>query len=75
MWKDYSSSFIKKNRASSVSIMVAALIATFFLSLLCSIFYNIWVYDIEEIVLNEGDWQGRISAELDEADLLFINNM
>lgn len=75
MWKDYSSSFIRKNRASSVSIMVAALIATFFLSLLCSIFYNIWVYDIEEIVLNEGDWQGRISAELDEADLFFINNI
>lgn len=75
MWKDYSSSFIKKNRASSVSIMVAALIATFFLSLLCSVFYNIWVYDIEEIILNEGDWQGRISAELDEADLLFINNI
>ncbi|MBD5522188.1 MAG: ABC transporter permease [Lachnospiraceae bacterium] len=75
MWKDYSSSFFRKNRSSSVSIMVAALIATFFLSLLCSIFYNIWIYDIEEIVLNEGDWQGRISAELDEADLLFINNM
>lgn len=75
MWKDYSSSFIRKNRSSSVSIMVAVLIATFFLSLLCSIFYNIWIYDIEEIVLNEGDWQGRISAELDETDLLFINNM
>lgn len=75
MWKDYSSSFIKKNRSSSVSIMVAALITTFFLSLLCSIFYNIWIYDIEDIVLNEGDWQGRISAELDETDLLFINNM
>lgn len=75
MWKDYSSSFIRKNRSSSVSTMVAALIATFFLSLLCSIFYNIWIYDIEEIVLNEGDWQGRIIAELNETDLLFINNM
>ncbi|MBD5445302.1 MAG: ABC transporter permease [Lachnospiraceae bacterium] len=75
MWKDYSSSFIRKNRSSSVSIMVAALIATFFLSLLCSIFYNIWIYDIEEIVLNEGDWQGRIIAGLDETDILFVNNI
>ena len=75
MWKDYSSSFISKNRASSVSIMVEALIATFFLSLLCTIFYNTWIYDIEEIVLNEGDWQGRIIAELDETDILFVKNI
>ena len=25
--------------------------------------------------MNEGDWQGRINAELDETDLLFINNI
>lgn len=30
MWKDYSASFIKKNRASSVSIMVAAFISALF---------------------------------------------
>ena len=28
MWKDYSIGFIKKNRASSVSVMVAAFIST-----------------------------------------------
>ena len=33
MWKDYSRSFIKNSRASSVSIMVAAFIASLFLSL------------------------------------------
>ena len=30
MWKDYSSGYVKKNRASSISIMVAAFIATLF---------------------------------------------
>lgn len=60
MWKDYSKSYIKNNRASSVSIMAAVLIATMFLSLLCSIAYNFWVYEIEKITIEEGDWQGRI---------------
>lgn len=69
MWKDYSVSFIKRNRASSVSIMVAALISTLFLSFLCSLFYNSWTYEIEQIVLNEGDWQGRISGDIEEKDL------
>lgn len=63
MWKDYSRSYIKNNRASSISIMAAALVATMFLSLLCSIAYNFWAYDVEQIILEEGDWQGRIVCE------------
>ena len=63
MWKDYSKSYIKNNRASSISIMAAALAATMFLSLLCSIAYNFWAYDVEQIILEEGDWQGRIVCE------------
>lgn len=74
MWKDYSAGFIKKNRASSVSIMAAAFISALFLSLLCSLFFNFWSYDVEQIVLEEGDWQGRITGEIDEDDLAMIQN-
>lgn len=74
MWKDYSASFIKQNRASSVSIMVAAFISALFLSLLCSLFFNFWNYDVEQIVLEEGGWQGRITGEIDEEDLAMIQN-
>lgn len=63
MWKDYSKSYIKNNRASSISIMAAAFVATMFLSLLCSIAYDFWAYDVEQIILEEGDWQGRIVCE------------
>ena len=78
MWKDYSRSYIKNNRASSISIMTAALAAAMFLSLLCSIAYNFWAYDVEQIILEEGDWQGRIvcealcSDDLSEDNLLFF---
>ena len=73
MWKDYSRNYIKNNRASSISIMAAALAATMFLSLLCSIAYNFWEYDVEQIILEEGDWQGRIVCEaLDSNDLSMV---
>lgn len=74
MWKDYSLSYIKNNRASSVSIIVAALISTFFLSFICCLFYNSWVYDIEQIIIKEGDWQGRIVEKLEEEDIDIIES-
>lgn len=70
MWKDYSKSYIKNNRASSISIIEAAFVATMFLSLLVSIAYNFWAYEIEKIILEEGGWQGRIICEnFNEDDL------
>lgn len=63
MWEVYSKSYIKNNRASSISILAAAFVAAMFLSLLCSIAYNFWAYDVEQIILEEGDWQGRIVCE------------
>lgn len=74
MWKDYSSGYVKRNRASSVSIMIAAFIATLFLSLLCNLAYNFWLYEIESIVLEEGNWQGRIAGNITEQNLKTIKN-
>lgn len=74
MWKDYSLSYIKNNRASSISIIVAALIASLFLSFLCSLFYNLWVYEVEAVKTEEGDWQGRITGNISGDDLLTIQN-
>ena len=63
MWKDYSKSYIKNNRAAAITVMAAALAASLFLSLLCGIAFNFWIYDVEQIQLDEGDWQGRIVCE------------
>lgn len=74
MWKDYSAGYLKNNKASGVSIIAAAFISTLFLSLLCCLFYNIWQDEIRGIVLEEGDWQGRIRGELDDEALTAIRN-
>ena len=74
MWKDYSWNYIKKNRASSSSIIAAAFISALFLSLLCSLFFNIWKYDVERIQREEGGWHGRLTGEIEEEALAVIQN-
>lgn len=74
MWKDYSESYIKNNRASSMSVMVAAFIASLFLSFLCSLFYNFWQDNIARIIQEEGGWEGRISGKISEEALTKIRN-
>lgn len=74
MWKDYSSSYVKNNRASSVSVIIAAFISALLLSLLCSLFYNLWFYDVQSLKIEEGDWQGRFVGEISKDDLTLIEN-
>lgn len=74
MWKDYSVSYIKNNRASSISIMVAALISALCLSFLCSLFFNLWVSETNGIIQDEGNWQGRITGTLSDADIPVIRS-
>lgn len=74
MWKDYSSGFIKSNKASSLSIMAAALIAALFLSFLCTLFYNFWMDETARIILEDGDWDGRITGEISELQLSTIKS-
>ena len=74
MWKDYSSGYIKNNRSSGMSVMIAAFISALLLSLLLGLFYNAWKYEIERIELEEGGWQSRIVGEFTREDMDFIKN-
>ncbi len=74
MWKDYSSSYIKSNRASSILVIAASLIATLFLSLICTLFFNFWTYETDSIIAAEGNWHGRITASADAMEITKIQN-
>ena len=69
MWKNYSEGYLKHNRKTCISIMTAVFGAMMFLSLICTIAFNLWKYEIERIELEEGGWQGRIISELSENDI------
>ena len=74
MWKDYSSGYIKNNRSSGMSVMIAAFISALLLSLLLGLFYNAWKYEIESIEQEEGGWQSRIVGEFSQEDIESIKN-
>ncbi len=74
MWKEYSLSYIRTNKASSISVIVASLIATLFLSLLCSLFFNFWIYETDGIIAEEGNWHGRMETSVNEMELTAIQN-
>lgn len=74
MWKDYSAGYIKNNRSSGVSVMAAAFLSALLLSLLCSLFYNFWIYETERIERGEGIWQGRLTGEIEAGELADIRN-
>ncbi|MBD5543614.1 MAG: ABC transporter permease [Lachnospiraceae bacterium] len=74
MWKDYSAGYMKNNRACGISIMAASFIAALFLSFLCSLFYNFWLDSIEGTKLENGDWHGRITGEINGDALSEINH-
>ena len=38
------------------------------------LFYNFWNYEIESVVLEEGNWQGRISGAFEEDKVSEIEN-
>ena len=78
MWnfgKDYSLSYIRKNRASSVSVMAAALISALLLSLLLSLLYSMWDYEKVRITSEEGYFHARIAGEIDEEELALLKSL
>lgn len=60
MWKNYLSDCHKNNRLSGLSVRIAAFISALLLSVLCSMFYNLWKYENERIALEESS--GRTAA-------------
>ncbi len=74
MWKDYSYNYLKKNKSTAVSIMIAVLVASMFISMLCTLFYNMRIDDIDRIKADEGDWQVRITAALSDDEIKTIEN-
>ena len=60
MWKHFSRSDLTHTPAAVRTMALAALAASFFLSLLCGLFYNAWTYEADRILREEGAWQARL---------------
>lgn len=74
MWKDFSLPYIQKNKATSISIMVAMFIAALFISALVSLFYNMWTDGTARLIAEEGAWHARLVAPVSQAEALRIQS-
>lgn len=76
MWKDYSKSYIRYNRASGLQICAAALTASFFLTLFAFVSYNLWVYEMETRLLEGSAMQtGKEADSIALLPILFAGIM
>lgn len=75
LWKDYSLSYIRKNRASSASVMAAALISALLLSLLLSLLYSMWDYEKVRITIEKGNFHARLEGEIDEEEVVLLKSL
>lgn len=74
MWNEYTLSYIKKNKATSISIMVSAFIAATLISFVCGLFYNMWIDEIKRLIKEDGNWHARMMIQLSDSEIQTVNN-
>lgn len=61
MWKSFSRDDLAHTPAAVRTMALSALAASFFLALLCGLFYNTWAYEVDRVLREEGSWQARLT--------------
>ena len=61
--KEYTWDYIKRNKRSSLGIMIAILMASILINIAGLYSYNAWKYRIHSIVTEEGNWHGELFDE------------
>lgn len=61
---EYTWDYVKRNRRSSIAIMVAILMSSMMLSALCGYLYNIYTDNLRYILRENGDWHGELFGGL-----------
>lgn len=61
--------FRRAKRPAAIGAAAVSCFAVLFLTMLCTLFYNIWLDDLRRLTAAEGDWQLRITGQFREAQL------
>lgn len=73
MWMNYSMKYIKQNKWSSIFIGAISFIAATLLSLICGVFYNLWIDRVQRQYLKTGNYSMALeSSEIGCAFVLVV---
>ncbi len=71
---EYTLDYVKRNRLGSLAIMIAILMTSTMLSSLCGFLYNMYVDNLNSILLDTGDWHGELFDKTPGSALTVINS-
>ena len=54
MWRDYANRYIKENQAASLFLAGITFLSSLLLSLVCGVFYNLWIDHVQRQILKTG---------------------
>lgn len=72
--KEYTLDFVRRNKKSSFSIMIAVFLTAAMLSCLCGFLYNIWKDSVRLAQFDNGNWHGELFDETPGSKLELIEN-
>ena len=68
--REYALDFIKRNKRSTIAIIVSIIISTTLITALSSIVYNMQMDEIRMLKEREGNWHGELFDAVKGEDLL-----
>ncbi len=72
--REYTLDYIKRNKKSSITIMLAMLIATILMNSLGLFAYNIWDRQVNEMIKIRGNWHGELYGGTLGKDLNYVKS-
>ncbi|ENY8694181.1 TPA: ABC transporter permease [Clostridioides difficile] len=72
--QEYTLDFVRRNKRSSIAIMLAILLTTTMMSSLCGLLYTMWTDFIRLSIEKEGNWHGELFDYTYGSDLPLIEN-
>ncbi|HHV22025.1 MAG TPA: ABC transporter permease [Propionibacterium sp.] len=69
MYREFVLAGVRRNRAANVTVMVGAFVAATILAFVCSLFANLWIDTTARIIRDEGNWHGRLTGIVTDADV------
>ncbi|MBE6024546.1 MAG: ABC transporter permease [Cellulosilyticum sp.] len=72
--REYTLDYIKRNKKSSITIMVALLIATIFINSMGLFAYNMWQDEITQVKKIRGNWHGELYGTTWGKDLDYVKS-
>ncbi len=72
--QEYTLDFVRRNKRSSIAIMLAILLTTTMMSSLCGLLYTMWSDFVRLSIEKEGNWHGELFDTTYGSDLSLIEN-